>query len=269
MTQIRQFSQANDGVAAGYPTDNKNIRLADIDNIAEMNDPMYLAAKNTGIDFPDLVEQVSNDYFYYSVVQSIPSEGLAADNFPIFREVGIGYVEDGELVRETPLYRLDGGEIKNKTQMYGQSPTTVSDVGYIVVSVFAPDNVLDALSTGNTVLCSADARRPQPVILDENTVLGRLKDSPQPLSAAELRSILGAEVFDGLFSMVSDLVFHTNNLQIYSKNGRLSSSIVHLDPNYSNSTKPNTPQRGDIVYNADVNRLEFYDGSSWQRIVTE
>ena len=128
--------------------------------------------------------------------------------------------------------------------------------GFIVCYSYIPESFLDLLVYPNSVVCSINQHSPTPVELEERTLLGRLDDRIQSIDSNELRAILTDE-------NIIDAVSSSPVLNLNSPQARLSTAAIQIRPVYSNSNHPN-PLRGTIVYNAESNRFEGFDGANWR-----
>jgi hypothetical protein len=102
----------------------------------------------------------------------------------------------------------------------------------------------DCLSYENSVLCTSKPYHQTPVELQNNTLLGCKDDTVQSIDGAEFVEMFGGVIADS----------------INEKSLVLNSIRLKPTPRMLN------PVRGTIIYNAETNRLEFYNGQDWSAI---
>ena len=195
------------------------------------------------------------------------------DNEIVASEKGLGYIEQEDdkifLIRETPLSFAEDGDVNNYKD--GDSPLVFPYHEYVRVFSYVPKNVHEMLATPYSVLASISPHAPSPVILEENTLLGRKDDIVQAIDKEELVEImeLNDVVKESIEKTQKQLTLKTRRLDLSRKNSFLSSPYILLKPDaYDNS---NTPPSliGTLFYNTELGKLQLFDGNRWRTIKFE
>lgn len=185
----------------------------------------------------------------------------------IVKETGYGEIykkgKNYYLKREVTLKFFDGHNEYNTvpTSKHSFYPTDT-----LLIKSTVPDEYINIFAYPYSVLCSIEQFNPTPVELEEKTLLGRLNDEIQSIDKDELREILTDDnIIKAVTENKEDLNLNSS-INIINENANLLSNSITIKPSYSNSHKPKNPVRGTIIYNADENCFEGYDGSRWRSL---
>ncbi len=189
------------------------------------------------------------------------------------RGVGSVYLEDGKffLKREVPIFT---GTRNGRERPCGDSAKPSDfphlDVGdcYLRVSSYIPKSYFEAFHSPHSILASRDPFHPYSIELEEACVLGRLNNEVQSIDMGELSSMGGfsSAVADSLANSQKQLNLKARHIILERKNAKVAASSLQALPVYNDDTKP-PPQQGMIIYNADSECLECFDGTKWRTLV--
>jgi hypothetical protein len=155
---------------------------------------------------------------------------------------------------------------RRKIPKNGNIPKTkVSEKEKLFLSKYTPENFRKTLVSKNSVMCSTDRFTPCPVELQNSTLLGRLNNQIQSINKSELRKILtDEEMIQAISYNKKTFDFHTRNINILNKKGRLSTPYLHLKFN-----EEIRPKKGYLRYNYEDDCFEGYDGKRWRALIWE
>lgn len=185
----------------------------------------------------------------------------------ISTEKGVGeIIKKGRnfyLKREICLTFFDG---RIETLIKSQNHHRYNNEDILLISSYVPENYSDIFIYPYSILCSINSFVPTPVELQEKNLIGRLDDTIQAIDKDELRQILTDQNIVNAISENKEELNINSSINIIHKNSKLASPVIIIKPEHSNTIKPNKPQRGSIIFNADENCFEGYDGRKWRRL---
>jgi hypothetical protein len=195
-------------------------------------------------------------YFFYSLEQVRKEEIVRYER-------GIGKLEKVDkrlyLKREIPIAHALANESPQPCTN-GCSYFDCSDCDHIVARSSFPITYAECLHSINSLITCNRPFLPSSLIIDENSVVARLKGHLQSLSFEELLNC--ASFKEELFSLIKK---YNKQLSLSSPKlnvKKIQTSCLQLDPSDDNAIKKNS-----IIYND--NCLKFYDGSNWHKITME
>lgn len=189
---------------------------------------------------------LENKFFY--VIE------LIEDNITTRYERGLGYIYKVDntiyLKQSDPILT---GPNRSCCSPCNNKPTCfASNEGILIIHSYIPTSHLETMVDPHTVLTSSGPCFPHPVVLENNTVLGRLSGNIQPIS-------LNSELF------INPVTNYKKPLNL--KTSRLLCGLFNLKP--QTQPQPNKCKKGDIIYNESSNQLQYYNGSNWRTLSNE
>jgi hypothetical protein len=209
---------------------------------------------------PSLVSTFGYDcqFFYFATKTTL-------DNQLLIQEYGIGYLysEDNKvfLKRNLPLFystpslpspaRCDNGPIDVMVDNSNSKLTVLCT---------SPLSYLENYYTDHCVLASSHPFTPQPVVVETNSLLGRLENNVDSLSFKKLceNKEFISEVMLLISKYSKQLSLKTSKLDIK----KLSSNILNL-----NKSSKHNAKTGDIIYDEADSNIKYYDGSNWRTLL--
>lgn len=188
--------------------------------------------------------------FFYSV--EVKSDSIG------FIERGLGYVEQNEgkffLKRNRPFYYIENG---NALPLTKPRPIAADDNLVVIAASYAPTTYMELLTDANALITSTSPHLPTSVVVDNNSLLGRLDGDIESLKISDI-------VNEGRISelALNAIKQHTKNLILKSSKvdvKRLTTNDLQLHPQKS------APERkGVLYYDESDNNLKYYDGQVWR-----
>jgi hypothetical protein len=231
-----------------------SLKLCGIQDLSKINEQLAKSVTEANL-FKNIFSL--NDKFFY-IVEKIDSRGAT-----IFRERGIAhlYIDNDEyyIVRCTPIMLMypDGS--------YHQCNNKPSDLycsvdEKVVISSSFPASHAEVLHTDNCLLGSSEAFTPKAIKLDENCIVGRLKDEIRQISFDDFSSIedLQEAIVSSLSKYSKQIELSSSKLSMKHKRSVISSNVFQLRPTSNPPSKAGT-----LIFDESSNSLKFYDGQSW------
>lgn len=137
----------------------------------------------------------------------------------------------------------------------------------IFIRTVVPQDLITYISTQpNSVLVSDSEGKPLTIELTSGTVLGFKDGELSAIGSTEIQEdiITPTNIVDAITSETGPITLITSTLSLGDPNSIMKASVVQASPVYTNTNKPQSPQRGMIIYNSDTNQFEGYNGTSWQ-----
>ena len=215
---------------------------------------------------------VGMGYKCYYLIEQVDCDLRPGHDHSTVYEKGVGSLRrEGSKImlhRDSPIL---WGENPTEERYYweGQRLAEFHEDGcYIRVSSLSPPTYIQALSSPHSVIASIDAFQPTPVEIEDNCLLGRIDDVIQSVDMEELSAMDGfsTAVAVALMETQKQLRLKARHIQLDRKNAKISASSLQAMPVYNDENKP-PPQQGMIIYNADSNCLEYFDGTKWRTLV--
>ena len=258
----------------GQLTESHDVRLLGTASLIAKGDTFCQSRRTPEESLEDrhFKDIIGIDYRCYYLIEQMVDHPPPSPDESTKYERGVGYIcsEDGHIVlkRELPLV---WGDLPSDKKYYRPSQDPLQfceDECYLRVSSLVPPTYIEALAAPHSVLSSTESFQPTPVGLDNNCLLGRMADVIQSIDMEELSAMDGfsAAVAVALMSSQKQLRLKARHLSLDRKNARLSASSLQALPVYNDKNKP-PPQQGMIIYNADSDCLEYFDGDKWRSLV--
>lgn len=174
-----------------------------------------------------------------------------------FTERGLGYVEqhDGKffLKRNRPFYYVENGNVIPSPK---PRPIVESNDVFVIVASYAPTTYMELLTDANTVITSTSPHLPTSVVVDNNSVLGRLDNEIESIKISDI-------VNEGHISEIS-----LNAIKQHTKNLVLKSSKVEIKTLATNNLQfyPQASAKekaGSLYYDENEKCFKFYNGENW------
>lgn len=197
------------------------------------------------------------------------AEKVSSENKFVLRERGIGYVsstDDGYLFnRLTPIsVQYSDGSISpcngSPVDLY------VNPGEHVVISSSYPASHIELLHDSHCVITSREPFVPSPVVIQDNSLLGRFKEDIVSIAFSDFASVaeLQNALIDSLSKYSKQINLSCSKLSLDNANAPISSSLFQLNPTSSPPAK-----RGTIMYDENDNNIKYYDGSSWRTLATK
>ena len=185
-------------------------------------------------------------------------------------ERGVGLVKrtpDGiRLERVFPI--VWGSEPEEvKPCLEDSNPVKFLECEFVRLQTITPPTYLEALASPYSVITCAQPFNPNPVAVEENSLLGRIGDVIQSVDMDELKEMLKADeiALQSITETQKQIQMKARRLDMDRKNAVISSPILRVAPDYTSSTRPNA-QKGSIIFNNDTDSLEYFDGTKWRTL---
>ena len=131
-----------------------------------------------------------------------------------------------------------------------------SNQEYIVLFSHIPTSLSELLVLPHSVVVSTENNPINTVILEPNSILGRLEENVQPL----LISDLSEKTLELLLTYTKQIVLDCSQLDVK----KLKTSCLQLKPSSRSGAK-----EGSIIYNSSNKCIEYYTGSEWRTLTWE
>ena len=208
--------------------------------------------------FPD------ESLFFYKIEQfdhqTYPKREL------VLSEEGMGIFKKGKkypyMVRETPKiqYTKENGRLHS---IDGKLLSFDSDQ-HLIVTTRVPESHEQLYAIEDCVICSSAPYTPNPVYLDENTVLGKVDGTIQDISGEKLARVLGKEGFQSSFKKNDlPLISSSSKFELSGKNSLIICNTIVLK---SIRSRPTNAQPGQLIYNSRKKCFEGFDGMKWRTL---
>ena len=175
-------------------------------------------------------------------------------------EIGIGtLIKQGDI---TLFKRIQSIVYKHQDQDFVPARLPVdcfrenSNQEYIVLFSHIPTSLSELLVLPHSVVVSTENNPINTVILEPNSILGRLEENVQPL----LISDLSEKTLELLLTYTKQIVLDCSQLDVK----KLKTSCLQLKP-YNKSVA----KEGSIIYNSSNKCIEYYTGSEWRTLTWE
>lgn len=252
----------NNCFSVAFPINSKDFTLYDdYEQLKKHND---VAADSS----PELLLQNNfqiGQEFLYKISQ-LKDRGNLLPNVCVKYEIGLGkIVKTGPFVFEriVSLYQyVDDVSLRTN----GSTFLSFKPNDYIKIQAVVPERLEDYFVKDFTVLACNQRFTPTPVELQEKTLLGRLDNTIQSIDAQELRTILtDTNIVDAVESTNKPLSLNSKVVDLVKRDSRVAAAAIQARP------VANRPEgrRGMIIYNADTNRFEGFDGTKWRGLMWE
>lgn len=165
--------------------------------------------------------------FYYRIDRLVGSDTVA-------HEIGVGSISehDGNIIlsRLQPMYVQAIGE--EKRAAYGTRPLNLQACDdTIMVTSYIPTNIIEALPDPHMIITSLDDHFPHPLKVEKQSVVGRLTDTIESISIADLAKLVSGDSLTA--------------------------------PPLTEDTKP---QPGTIVFDTETDCLCYWNGKVWVQL---
>tara|TARA_R100001244_G_scaffold26391_1_gene26428 strand:- start:10 stop:813 length:804 start_codon:yes stop_codon:yes gene_type:complete len=212
-------------------------------------------------DFSILEHFSDESLFFYKIEQfdhqRYPKREL------VLSEEGIGVFKKGKnhsyMVREIPQrqYTKENGHLSS----HGRLLSFDSDK-HLIVTTRVPESHVQLYAIEDCVICSSAPYTPNPVYLDDNTVLGKVEGNIQDISGEKLALVLGKEGFQSSFKQNDlPLISSSSKFELSGKNSLIICNTIVLK---STRSRPTNAQPGQLIYNARKKCFEGFDGTKWR-----
>ena len=189
-------------------------------------------------------------------------------------EEGIGQlkVKNGITILDRLTPTLYYTEIDGQKNPIPRKDGTVSKLNFdhnsfLILTTRLPKTFSELFSYDNTVICSLGGNRPHFAHIEENTVLGRLDGEIENLNSHQLATVLGDEGLKQTFLLShSPLVSNSDSFELAGNNSSIISNSLLLK---STRSRPQSPQKGTLIYNSRKKAFEGWDGNEWKTLKWE
>ncbi len=218
--------------------------------LEQVNQPLYYAVKNKAITEDNSFLKVFGfDVCFFYALEQI-KDGKIVKN-----ERGIGSLrKEGDkilLKRDVPVATGNGDAphipCEGKCTYFN-----CTDCEHLIAYSTLPVNYGELLLHANTLITSVAPFVPSALVVENNSLVGRLDDDLTSLSIEDVVHLIA--------SYTKQLVLKTSRLE--SK--RIVTKTLELQNNSSQEVR-----KGSLIYNEEENALKFYDGKNWKRILYE
>lgn len=126
----------------------------------------------------------------------------------------------------------------------------------LIIYSTLPPTYFECLSPSHCVLTSSEGCIPQPVVLHNDTFLGRLDNGIEDISFSDSRLI--DKIINLITKFTKQLKLKTSKLSLK----RIETEILDLVPSSNPQAKIGT-----LVYDKETNELKVYDGKYWKALM--
>lgn len=196
-----------------------------------------------------------NQNFFYKI------ECFEKNNLK-FAEIGVGEIVKKKsnyfLKREFSLYFDDSTGYDKTSGGLFYFPDNLE----IICKTTIPEKYIDLFAYPFSVMCCTNPRIPNPVELEERTLLGRLENQIQSIDSSELRSILGDQnIVDAIESTNKPLSLQSKVVDLVNQDSSITAGSIVARPRNKQSVQK---RRGKIIYDDETNCFYGYDGEKWR-----
>lgn len=193
-----------------------------------------------------------DEEFYFKFVHYREQE-------PFYTEVGLGSIIKSNdltfLERKKIIFSVVRGEVLPHPSAY-TTPTVDESRDYLEVTPHYITNPFELMQDGNVVVCTDEEATPTQVIIEDNSLLGRLNDSIQSVS-----------INDVFIQILECFLSYKKSINL--KCHKLFSSVLNCNSLVlSLKKKTQKPPMGSIIWDSDDKLLKFYNGKEWKVILT-
>lgn len=193
-----------------------------------------------------------NVNFFYVIEQ-------VENNIVVNYERGIGHIyeKNGETYLDRKVSFVNGkNSAENFVNTSGQ-PFSFRCCNYnLVLYSSLPPTYFESLSPANCVLTSSEPCLPNPVVLHNDSLLGRLDNGIESISLLDNRLV------DKLINLISKF---TKQLKL--KTSKLSLKKVETETLDLIPTTNPKAKAGTLYYDNESNELKVFDGTSWRVLI--
>jgi len=135
---------------------------------------------------------------------------------------------------------------------------------YLIITSMIPDDYRLLCSSANSVLCTTREIIPQPINLEQNTVLGRKSDNIQSIDLHELGDLLGSQfIVTAMEDNISPLISSSSHFELTGTNSLIVCKSIQIEPRTS---RPTAKLAGSLIFNHNSGYFEGYDGTKWRTL---
>lgn len=244
-------------IELGTPSSNGKVLLQGNENLNDVLSGVHVT--NTNIDNTFLKVFGTDCFFLYSA--SIFCDSETCDR----QEVGVAHLELDEdniyLYRDSPFYTTHGEQTSpsfNKCMSLDCDGPNER----LILTAHYPRAIQELLISDNCLITSNGPHSPAAVVLQKNSILGRLDEDIQSISLEDIPQspIFKHAIVNAFCSFTKQMKLKTSKL--YSKIFSTKSLILESHNNPSNKT-------GELYFDKDEDRLKFFDGTKWRSFIYE
>lgn len=218
--------------------------------LEQVNHTLKCAVQSKSLTSDNHFEKVFgfNNRFFYALEQ-------LKDRQVLRYERGIGYIyqKDNKIIlkREIPIATGDGSGPPIPCQGTCSYFNCI-DCEHLVAYSTLPSSYGELLLQPNSLITNYDPFVPSALVVEKNSVVGRLEGEIKCLNSEELASILSN---------------HTKQLSLKASRldaKKIGTNCLELKPSNNKEVK-----KGSLIYDEAEDCLKFYNGTTWKRIVYE
>lgn len=234
--------------------DNEDLELIGFESLVNVSKSLANAIKagliNENYSFSRVFGYEKN--FYY-IIECVSKEKVT--NY----ERGIGYVyqKDGKTFLKRIIPIVNGKNAVNciSSSSCGLLSFDCCKDDCVVLYSAIPHSFIESLPMDNSVICCLSQFLPQPVQVQEHSILGRLEDTIQSISLEDQSFI--EKIINSISKYTKQIKLKVSKLSLK----RTECEIIDLIP--TNNIKA---KKGSLYYDESDNNLKLYDGESWKVI---
>lgn len=193
-----------------------------------------------------------NNFFY--VIESVDTDTKSI----IYYERGIAYIysnDDRTFLKRIRLFVSGKNSNEFSVSQDGvPQPINCSSFKTLIYSS-VPPTYLECLASEHSVLCSSTSSLPNPVTMENNSILARLDQDIQSLSFDSDHFV--NFVVNAISKFAKQLKLKTSKLSLK----RVESEILDMIPSSNIKAK-----KGSLYYDETDNTLKLYNGDSWKTL---
>lgn len=229
-----------------------DLQLVDIQNVALNIDIVKKSIAAGGIDQSQTFANIFGlDTNFFYVIEQVK------DNKVVNYERGIGsvYQQDNDFFLKRKISFVIGNNAGESYNNPTNTPLFLRCENNVMIYSSVPPTYFECMSVPHAVLTSHDVCLPQPVVLPENSILGRLNGNIQSVSFDDVGFI--ENIIHSISQFTKQIKLKTSKL--ISKRSQV--EILDLEP----ISNPHAKE-GSMYYDKYSRTVKLYDGQNWRTL---
>lgn len=256
-TKTRTYS-----IAAGfYRSEDNSIEVLPLKYLENANTVFNNPQEMTGIDLLDSFKD-GTCFFYH--LENFDDQKYTKRKI-LGSEKGFGHLETSG--KKTFLRRVVSYEqVTPEETVIDRSVNFLSfpEDTYVIITTYQPSCIIDLSVFSHCAFATTTSFNPQPIPLEENSLLGRTNEDIKSINSDDLSKILGHEhTAQSLLQNTSPLSCPTKRFELTGSNSMFISKGLYLRPR---KNRPSDAKKGQIIYNERKNCFEGFDGNEWKSL---
>lgn len=257
MTQIQKIttSPVTAIEALSKTLENEDLELVGQDSLVNVSKSLASAVKAGLFGEQHLFSKVFGyDTSFYYIIECINKEKVTS------YERGIGYVYQKDnrifLKRQVPIVNGKNANEVIPSTLCGALEFSCHENDAIIIYSTLPHTFIESLPNDNSVLATTQkAFIPQPVKVQENSILGRLDNNLQSISLDDENFV--EKIINCISKFAKQIKLKASKLSLK----RVESEIVDMIP-----TSNIKARKGSMYYDESDDTIKVYNGQSWKTV---